>query len=329
MTTTKQGSKSKRSPTTDRRTKRIAELLNSGSELDLDALDQEGREIVETIARLGRKSNSGDSVYRSALEGSATACVHVDRDLVVTYVNPATVRLIAAVREDLEKAFPKADFDNLLGTCIDNFHLKPEVQRRLLDDPRNLPHKAEIKIGRLRIELNITALHDSNGEYLGARLEWYDVTDVRAKEAENAAYEAQVRAINRSLAVIEFEMDGTIRTANQNFLTAMGYTLEEVKGRHHSIFVDAQEAAGAGYREFWEKLNRGEFASSMYRRFGKGNREVWIQATYNPSIGADGKPFRVIKYATDVTAAQMKNADYEGQIAAIGKSQAVIEFEMD
>lgn len=139
---------------------------------------------------------------------------------------------------------------------------------------------------------------------------------------------AILEAVQRAQAVIEFNMDGTVIAANENFLGAMGYSLEEVRGQHHRMFVEPSERHSQTYQNFWLKLNRGEFDTSEYRRVGKGGREVWIQATYNPIFGKDGKPYKVIKFATDVTDRKLMNANYEGQIAAISKSQAVIEFDM-
>jgi methyl-accepting chemotaxis protein len=139
----------------------------------------------------------------------------------------------------------------------------------------------------------------------------------------------QLAAISKSQAVIEFKMDGTIVQANENFLGAMGYTLDEVKGKHHGMFVEEAYRNSSEYREFWTKLNRGEYQAGEYKRIGKGGREVWIQASYNPILDLNGKPFKVIKYATDITAQKLMAADYSGQIAAISKSQAVIEFKMD
>src|SRR6478752_8580573 len=139
---------------------------------------------------------------------------------------------------------------------------------------------------------------------------------------------AQVRALSKSQAVIEFNLDGTIVTANENFLSVVGYRLDEIQGRHHNMFVGA-ERDSAAYREFWAKLARGEFNSGEYKRFGKGDKEVWILATYNPILDDAGKPFKVVKFATDITADKLRAADFAGQIEAIGKSQAVIEFSMD
>jgi methyl-accepting chemotaxis protein len=112
-------------------------------------------------------------------------------------------------------------------------------------------------------------------------------------------------------------------------LHTLGYTLDEIKGKHHSMFVDEAYRQSAEYKEFWAKLNRGEYVAGEYKRIGKGGKEVWIQASYNPILDLNGKPFKVVKYATDVTEQKLKNADYAGQIAAIGKAQAVIEFKMD
>jgi len=140
---------------------------------------------------------------------------------------------------------------------------------------------------------------------------------------------AKLAALELSQAIIEFETDGTIITANENFLGAMGYTLAEVQAQHHRMFVEAEYTASAEYQAFWDSLARGEYQSAEYKRLGKGGTEVWIQASYNPIIDAQGRAYKVIKFATDITAEKLKSADFEGQIAAISKSQAVIEFELD
>ena len=136
-------------------------------------------------------------------------------------------------------------------------------------------------------------------------------------------------ALNKSQAVIEFNLDGTIVTANPNFLNAMGYRLDEIQGKHHSMFVDPELRDRPEYRAFWDALRRGEHQSREFLRIAKGGRQVWIQASYNPLLGRGGKPYKVVKFATDITEQKLKSADYEGQIAAIHKSQAVIEFNLD
>ncbi len=131
----------------------------------------------------------------------------------------------------------------------------------------------------------------------------------------------QVAAIGKAMGVIEFNLDGTVITANPNFLDVLGYSLDEIKGKHHSMFVDAAYRQSAEYKQFWEKLNRGEYDSGQYKRFGKGGKEVWIQASYNPILDMNGKPFKVVKYATDITeqvnaANAMKQAVEETQMVA-------------
>lgn len=142
-------------------------------------------------------------------------------------------------------------------------------------------------------------------------------------------YQGQVEAISRSQAVIEFNMDGTIIKANDNFLNTVGYQLDEIQGKHHSMFVDSETANSSEYKNFWKTLNRGEYQAKQFKRIGKGGREVWIQATYNPIMDVAGKPFKVVKYATDITQRSIESANEKGQINAIHKSTAVIEFNLD
>ena len=135
-------------------------------------------------------------------------------------------------------------------------------------------------------------------------------------------------AFSRSQALIEFKPDGTILTANDNFLNALGYTLSEVQGQHHRMFVDAEYAKSAAYKQFWDDLAHGKFQADEFKRIGKAGNEVWIQASYNPVINKAGKVIKVVKIATDVTAEKLRQADFEGQVNAINKSQAVIHFDL-
>jgi len=151
----------------------------------------------------------------------------------------------------------------------------------------------------------------------------------RVPALELANLRGQVQAISRSQAVIEFALDGTILTANDNFLKAVGYSLEEIRGQHHRLFVEPVERETAAYQRFWTQLAHGEYQSGQFRRIAKGGREVWLQASYNPVFDAGGKPLKVVKYCTEVTEQKMRAADFEGQIKAIDKSQAVIEFELN
>ena len=145
-------------------------------------------------------------------------------------------------------------------------------------------------------------------------------TDVTQQKLSTADLAGQISAIGKSQAVIEFNMDGSIISANSNFLHALGYSLDEIQGRHHSMFVNPAERSSAEYREFWAKLNRGEYQAAEYKRFGKDGREVWIQASYNPILDLNGKPFKVVKYATNTTAqviARMKSESVRGMMELV------------
>ncbi len=136
-------------------------------------------------------------------------------------------------------------------------------------------------------------------------------------------------ALNKSQAIIEFDTNGTILFANANFLNAMGYRLDEIKGKHHSMFADPAYAASVEYKNFWQDLKAGKFQAGQFHRFGKGGKDIWIEASYNPLKDRYGRTYKIIKFATDITEKSLKNADLSGQVCAIGKSQAVIEFTLD
>jgi methyl-accepting chemotaxis protein len=183
-----------------------------------------------------------------------------------------------------------------------------------------------VKQGRLDNVID-TTLHDETGQVLSALDAMQSA--LRARDEKDADFRGQIAAINRAQAVIEFDMDGTVREVNENFVRAMGYSPAEVVGRHHSMFVDAVRAASPEYPAFWSKLGRGESDVGIFKRVAKGGREVWLQASYNPIPDASGKPFKVVKYANDVTEQMARNADFEGQLAAINRGQSVLEFDLD
>lgn len=140
---------------------------------------------------------------------------------------------------------------------------------------------------------------------------------------------AKMDALNRSQAVIEFDTDGTILNANENFLNTVGYTLREIKGRHHRMFCEPAYAESSEYRDFWYKLGQGVFQTAEFKRVTKSGKEIWLQASYNPILGRNGRAYKIVKFATDITERKLVNADYEGQLQAIGRSQAVIQFNLD
>ncbi len=151
----------------------------------------------------------------------------------------------------------------------------------------------------------------------------------RTTEKSREELERIYVALNRVQAIIEFNLDGTIIVANDNFLATLGYTLAEIQGQHHRMFCDASVSNSIQYKLFWEKLGRGEFDQGEYCRYGKSGKEIWINASYNPVMDENGKVVKIVKFATDVTSAKLMNAEYEGKVNAISRSQAVIEFNLD
>ena len=140
---------------------------------------------------------------------------------------------------------------------------------------------------------------------------------------------AVYEALNRVQALIEFDLEGKVLSANKNFLEIFGYELDEVVGQHHRMFCDDDYTESAEYGEFWKKLARGELHCDEFKRLGKGGKEIWLRASYNPVFDDNGKPIRVVKFATDITASKLQIVEFEGKIRAIDRVQAVIEFELD
>ena len=153
--------------------------------------------------------------------------------------------------------------------------------------------------------------------------------DVTEKQARAAYLDSTMQAIDRSQAVIEFDLNGTVLCANDNFLQLLGYEPDDVVGKHHRMFVDPAYADSGEYRAFWDKLSRGEFDSGEYKRIAKDGSTRWIRATYNPVLDAAGTPHSVVKYAMDVTLTKQRTAHIESVLRALHRSQAVIEFDLD
>jgi len=279
--------------------------------------DETGKpfKVVKYATDVTRQIMERDDAFklRRLIEDSDSAFMMVDRNFQVTFLNKSSEALFNRNVEAFQKVWPSFDPARMMGACIDQFHKNPAHQRKLLSDPKNLPHKADIRVGPLTISLNVTGVYDSRGQYVGNTLEWKDVTAERARAKQDADYRGQIAAIGKSQAVIEFELDGTIRTANDNFLGALGYSLEEIQGKHHRIFVESDYAKSSEYDAFWKALARGEYQAAEYKRIAKGGREIWIQASYNPIFDETGKPFKVVKFATDITSQVLaKNRLEEG-----------------
>lgn len=247
----------------------------------------------------------------AAFEGSSSAMMMIDRDFVVTFINGATQKLLSDKAEAFKQIWPGFNHEKIIGTCIDIFHKDPAHQRQLLSDPTRLPYRTDINVGDMKISLFVSGIFDNENNYVGNVLEWDDVTEQRLNKGI-------IEIIQDHQATIEFTMDGHIIKANENFLKVMGYGLEEIQGKHHAIFVDEDFKRSTKYREFWEELKSGKILKGKFRRVDSGGREVWIDATYNPILDLNGKPFKIVKIATDITE-QEKHAE---ERAAMEKEQS-------
>lgn len=176
------------------------------------------------------------------------------------------------------------------------------------------------------IQASYNPVYDADGQVVKVIKFATDVSEAKRRAAD---FEGQSKAIDRVQAVIEFDLGGRVLKANSNFLTAMGYDSEsEVLGLHHRMFCDTDYTRSPDYLALWERLGRGEFHAGEFRRVGKKGQDVWIQASYNPIFDSNGKPVKVVKFATDITEAKRRATEARGKLDAISRSQAVIEFDL-
>jgi len=248
-----------------------------------------------------RRSDDQSNAIQAALDLASSAIMIVDRNFVVTYTNKTSMALLKNNVEHFRTLFRDFDPERILGTCIDVFHKNPQHQRHLLADPGRLPYRTEIAVGPLRFSLAVHASYDGGGNYIGNILEWADVSDVRAKELQNAEYKAMFDAINRSQSVIEFDVEGKILHANANYLSMMGYSIEELKGHNIRMLSDGGTVESSAYRELWVRLHRGECFTQEIKRTTKNKAEVWLQASYNPVPDRDGKIAKIVLYCVDIS----------------------------
>ena len=178
---------------------------------------------------------------------------------------------------------------------------------------------------RVWLNASYNPVRDRDGHTIGVVKLATDVTQQRIQQADQ---EGKIAAVDRVQAMIEFDLTGRILHANANFLNTFGYALDEVVGQHHRMFCEPTFAQSPEYGTLWAQLGRGEFNAGRYRRLTKSGNSVWIQASYNPILDASGKPYKVVKFATDITREMVSAAETKGKVDAIGLSQAVIEFDM-
>ena len=246
--------------------------------------------------------------YGAMLENAPVNVMMADRDGIIVYMNEKSRQTLKQV----EKLLP-VSAEEVLGSSYDIFHKNPSHQRKLLASERNLPHRAIIDLGPEKLDLLVTAVYDADGNFSGPMLTWEVVTEKQKLEAENFEFQAVVKGVSSVQATIEFNPDGTILTANDNFLKTVGYSMDEIKGKHHRMFCDPTYTATPEYRTFWDTLARGESQVGRFKRIGRGSKEIWLEAVYYPISDRTGKIYKVIKFATDAT----EKVKFENEVVKI------------
>ncbi|MEM9169773.1 MAG: methyl-accepting chemotaxis protein, partial [Pseudomonadota bacterium] len=285
-----------------------------------DELGDMARSLLEVREQLkaGEAANREATYKGSGFNGSSVAMMIVDRDLIITYANEATQRFFAQHKDVFRAAFPTFDPDALVGANIDMFGATLGVQQKLRTEQDQLPFKTNIVVGDVRIAVNVSAVYDADGAYVGATLEWADVTQASL----NAGV---LRAIDNTQATAEFNLDGVFLNANENFLRASGLTLNDVRGRPHAIICSPEVANAAEETDLWRRLAGGEAVIARVERRTKAGAPLWLDAAYNPVVDGAGKPFKVALIATDVTAAEERRREeenYRAEQEEAGKERA-------
>lgn len=244
----------------------------------------------------GLSNRNTESATRVAALGALRTNVMIaDPDFNITYMNPAADGLMREAEPELKRELPRFNASALIGSNIDIFHKNPAHQRKMLS-VLDKPHNATIHVGSRTFDLLVTPLKEK-GQRTGFVVEWADARN----RLQNLDYAAQFGAFSRTEAIIEFAPDGTILTANPNFLKTMGYALDEIRGKHHGIFVAPDYRTSREYHDFWDRIGRGEPQHGQFRRFDRNQKEIWIEGTYSPIVDAGGKITKVIKFAKNVT----------------------------
>jgi methyl-accepting chemotaxis protein len=218
-----------------------------------------------------------------------------DAKLNILYMNNAVRKLLTAAEQDLKKELPRFAVDTLIGSNIDIFHKNPSHQRNMLAHLTK-GNSATIRVGGHTFDLHDTPIME-RGKPKAFVVEWADAKG----RLLNLDYQNQIAAISRVQAVIEFTLEGEIVTANDNFCQAMGYSLDEIRGKNHSMFVEPTYKTSSEYVQFWDELKAGRFQAQEFTRVGKNGKKVVLNASYNPILNEHGKVAKVVKYATDVT----------------------------
>lgn len=257
--------------------------------------------------------------YTQSIQLSSMPILLSDTKGQIAFANDAAKQLLVKNENNIQSAFHNFCAADLTKQNVLSFI--PPNSYTLSNNQSPAKQSFELEFGEFHSHLHFLPIH-CDERFIGLMVEWVDTTD--SKKTSSI-----IDSIDQSQAVIEFTPEGIIKRANANFLAGMGYEKSELVGQHHRMFMPEEDKNSPEYKAFWKRLESGEFFSSQIKRVAKGNREIWLSASYNPLFDKNGKVTSVIKFASDITEHKLQMNDFVGQIDAIKKSQAVIEFNMD
>ncbi len=258
----------------------------------------------------------------SAFNAASAAMMTIDLDFKITFVNNALIELIRENLPELQKKFPELDPDCLIGRQFEGFHDDPQLRRRTMSARDNLPIVQDLIMGEVRLAECISAIFDRSGDFVGWCVEW----DNNIIANTNASV---IDALGQSQAIIEFSLDGIVLNANENFLNAMDVKASDIIGKSHGLFCPKSDHEDGSFAQHWSNLRRGEFLRGKFHRVNLKGEEVILQASYNPVLNSEGKPYKVVKIATDITETEQTSSYRKKTLDAIGIHQAVFELSRD
>ncbi len=285
-----------RSNTKDHRVRRKnrAEAAESSAQKENREMSVESLKKTANTSAPARPAQNFDQFF-GMVEYAPLTKFFVQPDGTVSYLNRKGHEVLRKLADKL--GFGPEDF---VGGSIQRlYRVLPEIETAARSMREQTSLRVQLKEEWLDIYL--IPVTDADGDRIGIFQGWDLVTEKVKLEEQSHDYSEQIDGINKLQAFIEFKMDGTIVTANDNFLNAMGYRLDEIKGQHHRIFAEESFARSSEYKDFWAKLNQGQSFSGEFKRIGKGDKIVWINATYFPIKDKNGRPYKVVKFATDIT----------------------------
>ncbi|MCK5880998.1 MAG: PAS domain-containing protein, partial [Sinobacterium sp.] len=252
---------------------------------------------------LGDSSLSATQAMEKPLSMVSSPIIMTDSNNVVVFCNSCADDLFQRYESSFVSTVPGFQAHSIVGLNMSR------IPQTTLNTDSSTPsmsdtYKSQVNLNGQVFTLLSTPLIEA-GVHQGTLIEWID--DSQGHEADDVV--SMFDSLNKVQGIIQFELDGTIITANSNFVGLTGYDLEEIKGQHHSMFVDEATKSSQEYKQFWERLASGEAISAEFKRIGKDGKEIWINASYNPVFDNNGKAYKVVKFATDITAEKAESVN--------------------